>query len=371
MIVDFFIRLAAFAGGLWLVWIVLLSATRTIVLPRGIRDPVTSLVFNLTRAAFLVAIRRARTYEVADRVMSYYAPVTVLLLLPVWMSIATIGYSALFWATGVRPLRQAFAVSGSSLLTLGFAFDLSWAHLVLSFTEAMLGLILVALLISFLPTLYTTFSRRESAVTMLDVRAGTPPTVRELILRHHRIGKLTNGGLQPLFYAWEQLFSEIEESHTSFPALIFFRSPKPLYSWVAASACILDSAAFLRSTVDVPREPQADLCIRAGYLALRSIADFFDVDYNPNPHYPVDAVSVTREEFDALYESLFAEGVPLVQDREQAWVDFAGWRVNYDKVLGELAAMIVAPGSAWSAEGEYRRALPFLTFGAHKSKQSG
>jgi hypothetical protein len=90
---------------------------------------------------------------------------------------------------------------------------------------------------------------------------------------------------------------------------------------------VLDAASLTRSVLDVPTDPQADLCIRAGYLALRRIADFFDVPYNPDPQYG-DPIHVSRGEFDAACEKFAAQGIPLKPDRDQAWRDFSGWRVN-------------------------------------------
>ncbi len=174
-----------------------------------------------------------------------------------------------------------FSLSGSSLLTLGFTKSEGVISLVLEFSEAIFGLTMVALLIAYLPTMYAAFSKRESMVAMLDVRGGTPPTPLELLSRAHRIRGLD--ALTELWVAWEVWFVEVEESHTSLAALVFFRSPQPNISWITAAGAILDSAALLASTVDVPNNPQAQLMIRAGYLALRRIAESFRVDYDPEP----------------------------------------------------------------------------------------
>ncbi len=347
-----------FGIGIWVIWVALLSATRTTVLPRGARDPVTRAVFSGVRGVLGLWLRGNLPYEKRDRVLGYYAPLAILCLLPVWLGLVLVGYMLLFWATGVRSLETAFIISGSSLLTLGLASDPSLLHMILTFSEAILGLVLVALLIAYLPTMYGAFSKREAAVSMLDVRAGSPPTVTEMLVRHQRIGKLRDGGMTPLWGAWESLFAEIEESHTSFPALIFFRSPKSNNSWITATGCILDSAAFIRSTVDIPTDPQADLCLRAGYLALRRIADFFSLEYNTDPKYPDDLISIDRVEYDTVCVDLRAAGVPLKVDSEQAWRDFAGWRVNYDAVLLEIAALTEAPYAPWSSDRTQRVALP-------------
>ena len=169
-----------------------------------------------------------------------------------------------------------------------------------------------------------------------------------MLVRYHRIHGL--GSLGEQWQAWEQWFADIDESHTSLAALVFFRSPRPEHSWVTAAGAILDSAALTRSIVDLPADPRADLCIRAGFLALRHISDFFDVDYNADPHYPADPVSVTRAEFDEACRELESEGVPLKVDRQKAWQDFAGWRVNYDSVLLALCRLTMAPYAPWSSD---------------------
>src|SRR5690242_13157367 len=104
--------------------------------------------------------------------MALYAPLSLLALPVAWLGPVLLGYTAMFWAIGVGPPDEAFMVSGSSLLTLGFATAHEVPTAALAFTEAVLGLILVALLIAYLPTMYGAFSRRETAVTLLAVRAG-------------------------------------------------------------------------------------------------------------------------------------------------------------------------------------------------------
>src|SRR5207253_1677806 len=115
------------------------------------------------------------------------------------------------------------------------------------------------------------------------------------------------------------------------------------------AGAVLDAAALTSAMVDLPRDTQADLCIRAGYLALRRIADFFSIRHNPSPA-PSDPIAVSREEFDTACEQLARAGVPLKLDRDRAWRDFVGWRVNYDTVLLALAALTMAPYAPWSSD---------------------
>lgn len=342
------LRMLLLGIGLGLILIALRSAIRVFVLPRGAPDRLSAFVFLTIRCLFQLRLHWTRTYTDRDRLMALYAPISLISLLPMWYAIITLGYAAMFWATGIQTWERAITISGSSLLTLGFATGTAWVHTLLAFTEATIGLLIVALLIAYLPTMYGVFSRRELAVSQLSSRAGAPPSATEMIVRLHRIGGLAH--LRDFWEFWDERFAEIEETHTSLPALVFFRSPHPENSWVTAAGVVLDGAALIASTIDVPREPQAELCLRAGFLALRSIADFFRIEHPPDPHYPAEPISIIRTEFDQLCSQLAEQGVPLKTDRDRAWQDFAGWRVNYDQVLLALCALTLAPDAMWSSD---------------------
>ncbi len=341
------VRVLAFLIGAAVIVATLRSAIRTFVLPRSANDPLTRSVFLVIRTLFRPFTAERRPYRARDAAMAMYAPVGLLALPVVWLFLVMMGYMDLFWAVGVGDLRSAFLISGSSLLTLGFASANTLPQHALVFSEATIGLILVALLIAYLPTMYGAFSRRETAVTLLAVRAGTPPSAIEMLLRFHRIGRMDRLG--DLWLDWEIWFAELEETHTSLAALAFFRSPRPEQSWVTAAGAVLDGAALTLSTLDIPHDPQANLCLRAGFLALRRITDFFSIAHNADPQ-PGDPIGVTRAEYDAAVAQFAAAGIPLKADREQAWRDFAGWRVNYDAVLIILAGLIKAPPAPWSSD---------------------
>src|SRR5690242_4589943 len=154
------IRVVVFGVGMLIVLSTLASATRTFVLPRSSRDPLSALLFRVTRRAFDLWTRRARSYEARDRTMAFYAPVSLLLLPAVWLSIVMIGYMLMYWALGIEPVTEIFQLSGSSLLTLGFTAAEPLTATALAFSEAAIGLALVALLIAYLPVMYAAFSKR-------------------------------------------------------------------------------------------------------------------------------------------------------------------------------------------------------------------
>ncbi len=341
-------HVALFLVGALLVVLTLLSAISTFVLPRSDRSWLTRAVFRLLRRLFNIFLHFSTTYERSDTIMAYYAPLGLMLLLPTWYVLICLGYTAMYWALGTGGFFEAFRLSGSSLFTLGFASPGTLGISALSFSEGMLGLIMVALLIAYLPAMYSAFSRREQAVNMLEVRAGIPPSAVEMLLRFSRIHGLDKLG--DYWRLWEQWFAEIEESHTTLATLVFFRSPKAKMSWITAAGAVLDAASLTLAVVDIPHDPAADLCIRAGYLALRRIANHFDQPVPQDPHFPADQISIHRSEFDAVLEQLEAAGLPLKPDRERAWTDFGGWRVNYDASLISICSLVMAPFAAWSSD---------------------
>jgi hypothetical protein len=342
------LEVLAFLVGALLVVTTVLSAIMTLVVPRALPVAITRWVFVSTRVLFALRGRRARSFQARDRDMALYGPISLFGLAATWLVLTGVGYMLVFWSLGERPLQEALELSGSSIYTLGFRAPTSLPTTILAFTEAGIGLVLLAMLISYLPSMYQSFSRREAAVAALDVRANTPPTATAMLIRVSEIGGWDR--LEDLWRDWESWFVDVTETHTSLPALVFFRSPHWEHSWVTASGAVLDGASLLASTVDRPRSPDAELCIRAGYVALRRIADFFRIEHNPDPHWPDDPISIDRREYDQVCRELAEAGVPLKADLEQAWRDFAGWRVNYDRVLLALASITMAPYAPWSSD---------------------
>lgn len=335
------------AGAALVVW-VLVTAIRVVVLPRGARSGLTSAVFAVSGSVLGFFARRTSSYEREDRIRALFAPIALLGVVASWLVLVFVGFAMMFWAFEPDSgANAAFYLSGSSITTLGFGPAETVAEEVLAFIEAGLGLLLLTLLITYLPSIYSAFSRREQKVALLEVRAGVPPSALEFLLRFKRIGWLDR--LDDEWMEWEAWFAEVEESHTTYPVLAFFRSPDPHRSWITAAGTVLDTASLHASTLATDVRAPASVCVRAGFIALRKIADFHGIPFDPDPDSS-DPISITREEWDAAYDSLEAEGCSLVADRDQAWRDFAGWRVNYDTVLLALAEMVHAPYAPWTAD---------------------
>ncbi|HEX7167043.1 MAG TPA: hypothetical protein VF230_08690 [Acidimicrobiales bacterium] len=342
------VRVFAFVAGVVIAGGTALSAVRSFVVPRALPVLLSRAVFLAVRRLFLLTMSKHASYERVDRRFALYAPVALLSLVATWLTVMLFAYALMYWALGDDPW-YAIEVSGSSLLTLGFDHPTSRAGTLLSFTEGALGIGLLALLITYLPTIYGAFQRREALVAVLAVRAGTPPWAITMLRRYHAIGLSERS--DELWQQAEAWFADLEETHTSLSALVYFRSPQPPLHWVPAAGALLDAAALSMAAMEGPRQPNAALSVRSGFLALRRIADVLGIPYDPDPR-PDDPISITREEFDAGLDELVAVGASVKADRDQAWRDFAGWRVNYDSVLLALARRTFAPPAPWTSDRE-------------------
>jgi hypothetical protein len=354
-------RTLEFLVGALLVVGTILSAVRSTILPRAAQSHISNLSMRSVRWIFRKRAGRRSTFEGRDRVLAMMAPITLLVLLASWLILIMAGYALMYLAVTQRNVARSIELSGSSVFTLGTTSETRLGPLLLTYTEAGLGLLLLTLLITYLPSIYGAFSRRENGVALLQVRAGVPPRASSMLIRYQRI---EDGGLHrltELWRQWEAWFADVEETHASFPILAFFRSPSPDRSWITAAGALLDGASFWAGATEHPKDPDAQLCIRAGYIALRRIADVFRISYDADPA-PDDPISVDRSEWEAAMTEMEEAGVPVLADREQAWVAWKGWRVNYDTVLLNLARLIDAPPAPWLSDRspvgpELRRSL--------------
>lgn len=340
-------KVLAFAVGVWVLQAVLRSAVRTVVVPRAEPVLLPRVLFLLVRALYGPLAARHREPGARHAVLARFAPTALLLLAFVWAAGVILAFVPMYWAVADVDVPTAFKLSGSSVTTLGFAAPPNPPAAVLSVGEALLGLGVVALLIAYLPTIYGHFSSREEQVLKFEVRAGSPPTPSLFLVRLHVIGWVDR--IEMLWEPWETWFEELQESHTSQASLAFFRSQSWSNSWVVTAGAALDTAAISEAAIDQPSQPEATLMLRSGFLALRDIAGFYGLRIDPDPA-PNAPISVTRAEFEEVLDELEGGGLPVTSDREKAWRDFAGWRVNYDEALLALCALVQAPEARWSSD---------------------
>lgn len=334
------VRVLAVVLGLAGVLAVLASAIRTVVVPRGESTLLARIVQVSVTAAFGILARPGRPYLVRDRWLARQAPTALVVLPFVWSIALMLAYWPVYWALGSDGW-DGLVLSASSLTTLGFARVGEVPEDLLSALEALMGLGLVALMISFLPTIYGRFAQREQPMAHLSLLAGTPPDPARLLIRSFDAHAL--GELDDMWREWEAWFADLREAHTSFIALNFFRSQDPRTHWLTAAGVALDTAALSMAALE-PSNRHAGLMMRTGFDTLRQIADQFRITYDADPA-PTDPISVPRNDFEAVLDQLEAAGLPMRDDRQQIWRDWAGWRVNYDSVLVDLAAVTHAPPS--------------------------
>jgi len=345
------VEYALFTVGLVIVAFVVQTAVRTVVLPRAARVSLSAVVFGAVALTLRWIASHKKTYKAQDDALAIIAPVGMLLIPASWFALLLVGFANMFWATDPDiGAGGAFNLAGSSLTTLGFAPALGAGQRLLAFTAAILGLLVLTLFITYLPSVYSAFQARERKVALLEVRAGSPPSASEMLIRFHRIGWLDQ--LSTEWLSWEPWFAELEETHTTYAALPWFRSTDPNHSWVTAAGTVLDAASLWISScagsADADRAA-AQLMIRAGYVSLRRIAQGVGIESDPSPSAD-DPIAIQRSEFDAAFDALQEAGMHMHAEKEQAWRDFSGWRVNYETDLLGLAEVLRVPYAPWTSD---------------------
>ncbi len=338
------VQILAIAIGAMLVVATLWSAMLTVVVPRAERPAISRFHFWIIGRAAGKAGQWLPSPEARDRLESRVAPFALVTLPGIWAGHIIVGFSFVYWGLGTNGFREALVLSGSALTTLGIRDADSLATLLAIIAEALIGLGLVALMISYLPTIYSAYTDREVAVARLEVRAGRPPHPVTFLERTHRIGWLDD--MDSVWSEWENWFLEIEETHTTHASLPFFRSAYPGRSWLVTAATVLDSASLLMSTVDTEWSPRAALCVRSGFTTLRSLAEVYGLPIAETPG-PETELAITREVFDQLCSELEGRGLQLKPDRDQAWHDFRGWRVNYEAAVLALVERLRIEQVGW------------------------
>jgi hypothetical protein len=261
-----------------------------------------------------------------------------------WLITTLQGFAGIFWAIDGGGFGDAVVVSGSSLFTLGFEKPDGVGGAIAAFACATIGLGLLALVISYLPTLNSAFARRESVVAMLDARAGSPPNAATLIERHHVFAGIET--LDALWPEWERWIVDVGETHYTHPMLVFFRSSEPEHSWVTATATLLEAANFRLSSIDASGAGNAAawMFYRAGIGAVGRLRGFYAYRVSDREVEPVD-----RGEFERVLAHFAEVGVPVVDDRDVAWQRFCRRRAEYEPVLDALARLVDAPAGLWPA----------------------
>src|ERR1019366_3539165 len=240
----------------------------------------------------------------------------------------------------------------TALFTVGTIHDGGPANVGIDIWAGATWVIVVALQIAYLPTLYGAFSRREALVAMLESRAGAPAWGPELLTRHQLVG--ITDTLPDLYKDWELWAADVAESHSTYPILLLFRSPEPWLSWMLGLLAVLDAAAMQLSLSPSAAPSHARLVLRMGFTLTNRIATSlgWEVDFDPRPDQPIQ---LTFAEFADAVAMLRRVGFPPERTAEEAWPDFHGWRVNYEESMYHLTDRLTAPPAKWSGGRRHLR----------------
>ncbi len=338
-----------FTAGLVCLGLVFWDVFGTIMVPRPTRSPLR-IARHLTRwtwRAWRAIGMRTRTGLSRDLFFGVFAPGAIVLLLVAWMVVLVLGYGLIFFALrgDLRPvpsdLMTAVYFAGTSVLTLGYGDVVAAGPLVqlVALIAAASGLGIVALVITFLFSLFGFYQRREALVVTLASRAKSPPSAVTLLETYARLDLVAE--LPALFADWERWEAEVLDSHVAFPLLAYFRSSHDNVSWISALGAVLDAAALVLTTIrDVPRG-QAELTKRGGAHLVEDISNYF--------HLLGDGSRVDRAEFNEAYARLAEAGYAL-EEPDTAWPAFESARATYAGRLEALARHWAMSSALWVGE---------------------
>ena len=340
------------AGALWIA-VIVWDAFEAIVLPRRVtrRLRPTRLFYRVTWSAWSALARRLAAGGRRETYLSFYGPMSVLLLLAAWALSLIVAFALVQWGLGTRltapdggTLFEYLYLSGETFFTLGLG-DIAPTSRVgraVMVAEAGLGFGFLALVIGYVPVLYQAFSRREIEITLLDARAGSPPSA-EALLRSHAGDDLEE--LAELLDDWERWAAETMESHLSYPVLSYFRSQHDNQSWLAALTTILDTSALVMVGVEGACARQAELTFA---MARHAVVDLAQV-LRRRPQ-PAARDRLPRTELRRLRVAL-AAGAVVLDDSDAAADKLAELRKMYEPYVIALADHLVMPLPAWRAAG--------------------
>lgn len=335
--------------GLSLIFIVLLDAFETIILPRRITHKLrlTRFFYRVTWRPWAFVARRMSDKKRREAYLGFYGPLSLLLLLALWVFGLVVSFALLHWSSD-GGLDGSFwrnlYYSGTTFFTLGLGDVMPRSHAakILTVAEAGLGLGLLAIVIGYLPIIYQAFSRRETSIVLLDARAGSPPTAGELLRRHsyeHGLDALT-----VLLNDWERWSAELLESHISYPVLAYFRSQHNNQSWLGALTAVLDTCALLMAGVEGACERQAELTFAIARHAVVDLSQVFG-------SAPLSATEdrLPRQQLLRLRGVLDSAGLRLA-DGDAAGRRLIDLRRMYEPYVESLARYLLIPLPGWFNE---------------------
>ena len=352
------VRMLAFVAGVVCLVVVLLDAFQTIILPRRAtgRFRLTRIFYIATWYPWVFIASRLGNTRKRETFFSFYGPLSLILLLVTWAAMMVLGYALIYYSMGSpfndgrqkAGLRTDLYVSGTTIFTLGLGDVTPQTHhsRELIILEAGMGFGFLAVVMGYFPVLYSAFSRREVSISLLDARAGSPPTAVELLRRHSYEGAQSD--LSMLLVEWERWSAELLESHMSYPLLCYFRSQHTNQSWIGALTAVLDTSALLIAGVRGHEARQAQLTFAMARHALVDISQVFSLD--PKGEMP-DRLPVER--YNQLYEMLCKSGVSVCRDG-QSYYRLREMRTLYEPYAETLSEYLRMPLPPWFTDQPHK-----------------
>jgi Ion channel len=350
------LSIPAIVAGSVIIGVVLLDAFETVVLPRRVTRhfKLTALFLRRTWIPWKWVARRIRTPSRQQSFLGYFGPLSLFMLLAFWASGLIFGFALLQFGAGRHeqlgnePITVGRIVyqSGETFFTLGYGDIVPTSGLsrALSVIEAGMGFAFLGVVIGYLPVIYGSFSRREIQISMLDARAGSPPTATEFLVR--LAGKAENPGIDQIVFDevlrdWERWSAELLESQLSYPVLSFFRSQHSNQSWLGALMTMLDVTSLVITGVEGIHPGQAKLTFAMARHAAVDLAQVVNARYDPNaPERLSDA------EFNLLQAALAAAGLNL-RSTEEARQKLTRLRAMYEPYLYATAGNLMMRLPPW------------------------
>jgi hypothetical protein len=351
-------KILSLIAGVACLFIVLLDAFQTIILPRRAtgRFRLTRLFYIATWWPWAFVTERFCSPRKRETFFSFYGPLSLILLLAVWASLMVFGFALIYYSLGSPfsdPLRHStffsdVYVSGTTIFTLGLGDVTPQRPLVraLVIIEAGTGFGFLAVVMGYFPVLYGAFSRREVSISLLDARAGSPPTAAELLRRHSYEG--AEASLSTLLIEWERWSAELLESHISYPLLCYFRSQHSNQSWIGALTAILDTCALIIAGVQGHQARQAQLTFAMARHAVVDLAQIFNLP--PLQDLP-DRLPLAK--YEQLYDHLCQIGVKVCRD-QNSLERLREMRALYEGYAATLARFLRMPLPPWIAERPFK-----------------
>jgi hypothetical protein len=341
----------AIVAGIIVILAVLLDAFETVVLPRRVVRyfRISVAFYRFTWVPWKWLTRHIPSQGRREAFLGYFGPLSLIFLLVLWATGLILGYAFLQYGggqhvhmgTNVINFGALLYHSGETFFTLGYG-DItpdSGLSRALSVLEAGTGFAFLGVVIGYLPTIYGAFSRREIEISLLDARAGSPPTASELLRRFGNCP--TQDVLDKIFRDWEHWSAEVLESHISYPVLSYFRSQHNNQSWLGALTTILDATAIVLTGVSGVRKEQAKVTFAMARHAVVDLAQVIHARYGSEA-----PDRLPLEEMQRLRKTL-SEGGLTLRDDPEADQELAHLRSLYEPYVQGIAERLFITLPPW------------------------